>query len=64
VKPKPWGQSSSSFEDDLYLNNVAEHTHTIDLRQRIAFYDRQLAFSTAALFEEKRGEKWKRLWLM
>jgi hypothetical protein len=47
VKPERRGQSSSFFEEDLYLNKVVEFTHMIDFRQRIPFYDRQLFFSTA-----------------
>lgn len=49
MKPKTWGQSSSSNEKDLYLNKIAEYTRTIDFRQRIPFYDRRLSFSTAAI---------------
>lgn len=48
MKSEKRGQSSSSIEEDLYLNKVEEYTHTIDFRQRIPFYDRSLDSSTAA----------------
>ena len=48
MKPKIWGQSSSLYEEDLYINRNAEYTRTIDFRQRIPFYDRSSSSSTAA----------------
>jgi hypothetical protein len=47
VKPTISGQSSSSFEAEIYLDKLAEYTQAIDFRQRIPFYDRPSSFSTA-----------------
>jgi hypothetical protein len=48
VKPKLWGRSSLSFEEELYLNDVVEYTHSSDFKQRIPFYDRPSSSLTAA----------------
>lgn len=48
MEPKTWDHSSSSFEEALYLDKIAEFTLKIDFRQRVPFYDRSLSFSTAA----------------